>query len=264
MSKVHIRFKKNIYNWDTGAYAPNRRFLRLWGVKYRAFDSVCAYNCVISCVLHVCNITVKHFYLLRLHYNGSVTLQLWRQWKKNSPFPSLSPSFIDLLCLFLSWYREINLIIPSKMYCPICILHLHFQRPVGVRLDWQNPTSQPELSLTQELFSISLSLSGARVWFTGSIWKWRRGNVFVGTWKWRYSNHNGLQLALDLWCQDYLITTLFGTSKLKMVTERANKDETGIFHGGSYPETNSPLNRPVGQVPSGNSTQEFCMGSCAH
>ncbi|XDV15195.1 hypothetical protein PO909_015325 [Leuciscus waleckii] len=71
-------------------------------------------------------------------------------------------------------------------------------------------------------------------------------------------------LALYLWCQEYLITTLFGTSKLKMVTERANKDETGIFRGGSYPETNSPLSRPVGQVPSGNSTQEFCMGSCAH
>lgn len=95
--------------------------------------------------------------------------------KKTSPFPSLSPSFIDLLCLFLSWYREINLIIPPKMYCPICIFHLHFQRPVGVRLDWQNPASQPELSLTQGLFSISLPLSGARVWFTGSIWKWRRG-----------------------------------------------------------------------------------------
>lgn len=94
--------------------------------------------------------------------------------KKNGPFPFLCP-FIDLLCLFPSWYGEINLIIPSKMYCPICIFHLHFQRPVGDQPDWQNPASQPELSLTQELFSISLPLSGARVWFTGSLWRWRRG-----------------------------------------------------------------------------------------
>jgi len=39
---------------------------------------------------------------------------------------------------------------------------------------------------------------------------------------------------------------------------------TGIFSGGSYPQTNSPLIRPVGLVPSGNGTLQFCMGSCAH
>lgn len=67
------------------------------------------------------------------------------------------------------------------------------------------------------------------------------GNVFVGTWKWQYANHCVLQLALYLWCQDYLITTPFGTSQLNIMRERANKDETGIFCGGPYPQINSPL-----------------------
>lgn len=69
------------------------------------------------------------------------------------------------------------------------------------------------------------------------------GNVFVGTWKWRYASHCVLQLALYLWCQDYLITTLFGTSKLEIMREGANKDETGIFRGRPYPQINSPLIR---------------------
>lgn len=188
---------------------------------------------VLSSVLHIYNITVIHFIFCVF-----IIIAVWHcnydiNGKKKQPIP-FSLSFIDLLCLFLSWYEEINLIIPSKVYCPICVFHLHFQRPVGDHPDWQNPAFVGSCHLPRS-YSLSVFLSQEPVSdLLAAFEDGEGGNVFVGTWKWRYANHHVLQLALYLWCQDYLITSLFGTFKLKMIIERGNKDETGIFHGGPY------------------------------